>query len=138
MTRILIDVNVMLDVLLDRQPYTTPASEVWEAVETGRVHGYLSAHAITTVHYLNERVVGAKAARETTNALLSVFEVAAIDEGVVRSALVLGWRDFEDAVTAAAAQRARCAAIVTRNPKDFKKSPVRVLTPVEAAAWLGV
>jgi hypothetical protein len=56
---------------------------------------------------------------------------------VIRSALALGWRDFDDAVTAAAAQRARCSALVARNPRDFKKSPVRVLTPVEAAAWLG-
>jgi hypothetical protein len=57
---------------------------------------------------------------------------------VMRAALALRWDDFEDAVTAAAAQRARCAAIVTRNPKDFKGSPVRVVTPAEAAAWLGV
>jgi predicted nucleic acid-binding protein len=138
MTRLLLDVNLVLDVLLDRQPHAGAAADVWTAVETGRARGFLSAHAITTVHYLNGRSVGAKAARDTTDALLSVFEIAAVDEGVVRSALALKWCDFEDAVTAAAAQRARCSAIVTRNPRDFKGSPVRVLTPVEAAAWLGV
>ena len=137
MTRLLLDVNLVLDVLLNRGPHASPASEVWEAVETGRARGFLSAHAITTVHYLNAKAVGAKAATETTNAMLSVFEVASVDDGVIRSALALGWRDFEDAVTTAAAQRARCSALVTRNPRDFKKSPVRVLTPVEAAAWLG-
>ena len=137
MTRLLLDVNLVLDVLLNRGPHVSAASEVWEAVETGRARGFLSAHAITTVHYLNAKAVGAKAAIETTNALLAVFEVAAVDDGVIRSALALGWRDFEDAVTSAAAQRARCSALVTRNPRDFKKSPVRVLTPVEAAAWLG-
>jgi predicted nucleic acid-binding protein len=138
MTRLLLDVNLILDVLLNRRPHEAFASDVWAAVETGRARGYLSAHAITTVHYLNARAVGAKAARKTTDALLSVFEVAAVDDGVIRAALALGWRDFEDAVTAAAAQRARCSAIVTRNPRDFPRSPVRVLTPVEAAAWLGV
>lgn len=138
MTRILLDVNLVLDVLLDRAPHAGRASDIWTAVETGRAQGFLSAHAVTTVHYLNTKAVGARSARDTTDALLSVFEVAPVDEAVMRSALALGFRDFEDAVTAAAAQRARCAAIITRNPRDFRKSPVRVLTPAEAAAWLSV
>jgi predicted nucleic acid-binding protein len=137
-TRILLDVNLVLDVLLDRAPHSAAASAVWTAVELGRVDGLLSAHAVTTIHYLNARAVRASVARDTTDALLSVFGIAAVDEGVVRSALALGWKDFEDAVTAAAAARARCAAIVTRNPHDFKGSSVRVLTPTEAAAWLGI
>lgn len=138
MTRILLDVNLILDVLLDRGPHAAAASDIWCASETGRVQGFLSAHAVTTVHYLNTKAVGSKAARQTTDALLSVFEVAPVDEAVMRSALALDFADFEDAVTAAAAQRARCAAIITRNPRDFRRSPVRVLTPAEAAAWLDV
>ena len=57
------------------------------------------------------------AALETTDALLPAFEVAPVDETVT-------------------AQRARCVALVTANPRDFRGSPVRVLTPIEAAAWL--
>lgn len=111
---------------------------MWAAIEEGRVDGLLSAHAVTTIHYLNAKAVGPAMASETTDALLSVFGVAAVDEGVIRTANALGWSDFEDAVTAAAAQRAKCAAIITRTPRDFSGSPVRVLTPAEAAAWLGV
>jgi predicted nucleic acid-binding protein len=136
MKRVLLDVNVVLDVLLDRQPFAGAASAVWGAVEEGRAVGLLSAHALTTLHYLNAREVGPGAARDTTEALLSVFDVAAVDGGVLNAALALGWSDFEDAVTAAAARRARCDAIVTRNPGDFKGSPVRLLAPTEAAAWL--
>jgi len=136
--RLLLDVNVVLDVLLDRGPFVSAASAVWSAVEEGRAVGMLSAHAVTTLHYLNGRAAGERTARDTTEALLSVFEVAALDGAVVNAALALGFRAFEDAVTAAAARRARCDAIVTRNPKDFKGSPVKVLTPAEAVAWLDV
>ena len=136
MKRLLIDINVILDVLLDRAPHADAASEVWGSVEDGRVVGLLSSHAITTIHYLNAREVGSRRARRTTDALLSVFDVAPVDRQVLLSALALGWSDFEDAVTAAAAQRAKCDALVTRNPKDFKGSPVRVLTPVEVLPWL--
>jgi predicted nucleic acid-binding protein len=137
MRRLLVDVNVVLDVLLDRTPFAASASAVWAAVERGEVDGLLSAHAVTTLHYLNARAVGSRMARETTEGLLSVFDVAAVDDLVLKAALALGWTDFEDAVTAAAARRARCDALVTRNPKDFANSPVRVLTSSEAAAWLG-
>ncbi|MDP2319633.1 MAG: hypothetical protein Q8O42_09885 [Acidobacteriota bacterium] len=54
----------------------------------------------------------------------------------ISNALSLNWTDFEDAITAAAAKRAKCEALVTRNPGDFKGSAVRVLTPSEALAWL--
>ena len=138
MKRLLIDVNLILDVLLDRRPHAAAASSVWSAIEEGRADGLLSAHAVTTIHYLNARAVDSRTARDTTAALLSVFSVAAVDEGVIRTAVAFGWKDFEDAVTAAAAQRARCAAIVTRNPQDFAQSPVKVLTPVEAVAWLNL
>jgi predicted nucleic acid-binding protein len=136
MRRILLDVNVMLDVLLDRQPFADAASAVWAFAERGVVAGFLSAHAVTTIHYLNARAVGSTAAGETANALLTVFDVAPVDRAVLDSALAFGWEDFEDAVTTAAAKRAQCDAIVTRNPKDFPRSPVRVLTPVEVVAWL--
>jgi len=136
MRRLLIDVNVVLDVLLDRRPFADSSSAVWAAVEHGEAEGLLSAHAVTTLHYLNARAVGARAARETTEALLSVFNVAGVDEAVLASALALNWPDFGDAVTAAAARKAKCDAIVTRNPRDFAKSPVRVLAPSEAVAWL--
>jgi len=136
MKRILLDVNVVLDVLLARRPFAAAASSVWAAVEHGRAAGFLSAHAVTTLHSLSARESGARQALDTTEALLSVFDVAAVDGAVLNAALALGWKDFEDAVTAAAARRARCEALVTRNPRDFKGSPVRVLTPSEAAAWL--
>ena len=137
MKRLLVDVNVVLDVLLDRAPHADAASQVWGAVENGEAEGFLSAHAVTTLHYLNARAVGSKMARETTDGLLSVFEVAPVDERVLSAALGLGWKDFEDAVTAAAARRATCDVLVTRNPRDFKRSPVRVMAPAEAIAWIG-
>lgn len=135
--RVLLDVNVILDVLLNRRPHVEASSAVWSAIEEGRADGMLSAHAVTTLHYLNARAVGQPLARETTEALLSVFSVAAVDEAVLGAAAALGWADFEDAVTAVAARRARCDAIVTRNPKDYPRPTVRVISPAEAAALLG-
>ncbi len=134
MSKILVDINVVLDVLLDRKPHAGPSAALWAAIETGRAEGVLAAHAVTTIHYLVRKERGASKARRTVVTLLRVFGIAAVDEDVVRQALQFSWPDFEDSVTASAAQAAGCDAIVTRDPRGFPNSPVQVLTPEAAVA----
>ena len=136
MKRILFDTNVVLDVLLDRQPYVEASATAWAAVETGVAEGMLAAHAVTTIHYLVRKERGNAKARRIVSAILRVFGVAAVDAAVLQEALELPWPDFEDAVTAAAARAAGCEFIVTRDPKGFRGSPVRSLTPEAATPLL--
>ena len=133
--KVLVDANVVLDVLLDRQPHFAASAAVWSASETGVAQGLLSAHAVTTIHFLIRKEQGAAKARQALNLLLRVFGVARVDEGIVREAFELHLSDFEDSVTAVAALRAGCDLIVTRDPKGFRGSLVSVLAP-EAAAPL--
>jgi len=86
MRHVLLDVNIVLDVLLDRNPHSAAASHIWSSIEMGRAEGLLSAHAVTTIHYLNTRSTSAAMASDTTDALLSVFDVAPVDEHVLREA----------------------------------------------------
>jgi len=132
MKRILFDVNVVLDVLLDRKPHVEASAAAWASVETGMAEGLLAAHAVTTIHYLVRKETGAAKARGIMSAILRVFGIAAVNSAVLQEALQLSCSDFEDAVTAAAARLAGCDYIVTRDPKGFRGSPVRPLTP-EAA-----
>jgi len=136
MKRVLVDVNVVLDVLLDRQPHVEGSAAVWAAIETGSCEGLLAAHAVTTIHYLIRKELGAARAKRTVSAMLRVFRVALVDTVVIQHALELPLPDFEDAVTAAAAQLAGCDYIVSRDPKGFRGSPVRCLTPETAAPLL--
>ena len=129
MTRVLFDINIVLDVLLDRKPYVEASAAAWAAVETGISEGVLAAHAVTTIHYLVRKEMSAAKARRTVSAILSVFGVAPVDGAVIQEALQLSLSDFEDAVTAAAARLAGCNYIVTRDPRGFRGSPVRSLTP---------
>jgi predicted nucleic acid-binding protein len=132
MTKVLLDTNVILDVLLDRQPHAEASSAVWVIVETGRLNGMISAHAVTTLHYLIRRELGPAKSKRTMGEILNVFAVAPVDGTVIRDALTMPSADFEDSVTAAAAKNAACWCIVTRDPKGFRGSGVLCLTP-EAA-----
>ena len=135
MKKILLDINVILDILLDRRPHAEASAVVWMAIETRQAKGWVAAHGLTTVHYLVRKARGAAAARRTVESIMTVLDVARVDQAVIRRALALGWTDFEDAVTAAAAESAHCDLIVSRDPKGFSESPVRTMTP-EAASPL--
>ena len=136
MKRVLIDTNVVLDVLFERKPHLAASAAVWDAVESGGAEGYLAAHAITTIHYLDQKQLGPRRAKRVITGLLQVFEVAAVDGSVLRDALQHEAHDFEDAVSEAAARATGCEAIVTRDPKGFRTAGLPVLTPETAAPLL--
>ena len=126
------DTNVLIDVLLERAPFAEAARQLWAAVETGRAAGVIAAHALTTVRYLVSESKGPASARGVVALVARVFGVATVDAAVVRRALELEFKDFEDAVCAAAADHARCDLIVTGNGKDFGGSPVTAVDPITA------
>jgi predicted nucleic acid-binding protein len=131
---VLVDTNVVLDVLLDREPHAVGSRRLWAALEASRGRGMLAAHALTTVHYLVSQARGPRTAREVVGLLMQVFEVAPVDGAVAKRALQLDFADFEDAVSAAAAEASGCGLVATRNAKDFKGSPVLAVDPLAAAA----
>jgi predicted nucleic acid-binding protein len=134
--RFLLDLNVVLDVLFDRAPHVGEAAALWQAAKEGKLHGLIPAHGVTTIDYLVRHEKGGDFARQALLDLLNVFEIAAVDDAVIRRAASLGWTDFEDCVVAAAAEAASCEAIVSRNPSHFRRSAVPVLTPKAALGVL--
>jgi predicted nucleic acid-binding protein len=128
---VLFDTNVILDVLLKREPFYPAASQLLAAVEREEIQGYLGATTVTTLFYLMAKTLGKNAAEENLHLLLRLFSVAAVNQTVVETALDSAFVDFEDAVLYAAAAQAGCNAIVTRNVKDFKASRVPVYAPEE-------
>ena len=129
--KILLDTNIVLDVLMDRMPFSDTAVELFSKVETGAIIGYLCGTTITTVYYLASKILGAARAQEETKKLLSLFEVAPVNRLVLESALVVDFHDFDDAVIHEAACHVGADAIITRNLKDFKKSRISVYTSDE-------
>ena len=130
------DLDVVLDVLLDRAPSAEAASALWAAVETDKARGLVTAHAATTIHALMKRSRGGAFADRAVADLLAVFNVARVSEAVLTAALSLRLAAVDDAISAAAAASARSDLLVTRDPTRFRGSPVEVVSPGEALARL--
>jgi len=136
--RVLLDLNIILDVLMSREPHLTNAARIWALAETGQVDGMVAGHSLTTLFYLYRKQGSPEKAYHALHQLLRVFQVAGIDQAVIEQASALAWRDFEDAVQFAAAVQAGCQYLVTRNPGDFPNQDLTVIQPADfLALWAG-
>lgn len=117
--KLLFDINVLLDVLLQRDPWAEPAATLLSKVERGEAAGFVPGHTITTIHYVVSRARDRQSAAEAVTDLLRFLEVVPIEKADFHQALILPTGDFEDAVQAAAALKIGADYIVTRDEKGF-------------------
>ncbi len=134
--RVLFDIDVIFDVLLQREPFVANAATLLNAVELGQIHGYLAPHAVTTIHYLVAKHLGQAGAREVVARLLRLFDIAIAGRVVFDTATQSKIRDFEDAVQTEYVLHLGLAAIVARNLDDYRAAGVIVYSPDEVVAWL--
>ena len=134
--KVMLDTNVILDVLLDREPYSEDASRILALVEQSNIAGFVCATTITTIYYLLSKALGAKDANRHVKSLLALFTIAPVSRIVLEGALDAKFDNFEDAVIHESAFHAGAKCIVTRNIRDFKKSRLPVLSPGEFMAML--
>jgi predicted nucleic acid-binding protein len=133
----LVDTNVILDILLDRRPHSTIATQILALIETSQVEGLLCATTITTIDYLLSQSLTRTESRRHLTKLISLFDIAPVNRAVIDGALCSRVTDFEDAVLDQAAHHAGADAVITRNTKDFLHSAVKALDPKEFLAQLG-
>jgi len=134
--KVLFDTNVMLDVLLAREPHAAVAARLFALVDSERIDGAVSATTVTTVAYVATKAVGGKQAKKLLRQLLDLFAVAGVDRQVLEGALRLDFEDVEDAVIHEAARAWGAAGIVTRNGRDFARASLPVFDPAELLAAL--
>lgn len=134
MIRVLLDINVVLDVLANREPFAEDGEALLAKIEAGALRGYVAAHTVTTLHSLLSKHTGKAKARKILIDVLHLLQVVPVDEDRLRHALGLNWNDFEDAVQAACAEKAEVDYLVTRDKRGFKRSAVKTATPPEILA----
>lgn len=117
--KLLLDINVLLDVLLQRDPWAEPAANLLTRIERGEAEGFIGGHTLTTIHYVMSRARDRQVAAAAVTDLLRFLEVIPIEKMDFSQALVLPMEDFEDAVQAAAALKIGVDYIVTRDEKGF-------------------
>jgi predicted nucleic acid-binding protein len=133
---VLLDTNVVLDVLLNREPWVNDSAAAWRASDEGRIVGHITATSLTDIFYISKRLTNIEKARNAIRTCLDAFEVCAVGRDALERAESMSGDDFEDNLQIACAVIANLDAIVTRNREDFEAAPILLLSPFELTAKL--
>lgn len=125
--RVLIDTNVVLDFLQEREPFVENAARLFERIDAGEIQGFIAATTITNIYYIVRRAAGRAVAQDAITQVLSDLNICAVDLEVLEQALVLNFEDFEDAVQYACAVAYSVDAIVTRDAAGFANAEITVV-----------
>ena len=129
---ILVDTNVILDLLLKREPYSIAAQTIITKCAEREVIGYLAAHSIPNLFYILRKNYTQKERRKFIKNLCDIFRISDLNEEKIISAIENeDFTDFEDCLQEECAVEAMADYIVTRNPEDYKGSRVKVILPDE-------
>ncbi len=128
--RIVLDTNVILDVLLDRKPFTNDSlSAIQKAIEKGDIL-FFSASSVTDVYYVVRKLSQDKNyALESIKRLSNILSFAEVNEECLLAALNSKMNDYEDAVIDAVAESIKANLIITRNVDDFKNAKTAIMSP---------
>ncbi|WP_457602611.1 type II toxin-antitoxin system VapC family toxin [Nitratifractor sp.] len=130
--KVLLDTNIILDFLLEREPFASDARQIVAAIERGEIEeGYLCPTSVTTLHYLIAKAASVKTADEMIAKLLRLFRISQMDKTILLEAAERNGSDYEDSVIYTSALHTAVDAIVTRDAKGFKRSKVSTFTPSE-------
>ena len=129
--KLLIDANILLDVLQNREPFVGASSAVWKLCETERAEGYVSALTVAKLVYVMRKELDPGRTEMVLNSLSLIFSFTDLTPADLARAAAARWGDFEDAVQSVTAERIGADRIVTRNIRDFAGSKVAASTPAE-------
>lgn len=128
----MIDTNVILDVLIKRQPFYEQSRRILELCESNALQGFVTASSITDIFYLVRKSThSTETAYECLGALFDILKVLPVTNDNVISAYSIRAHDFEDCLLAVCAKSNGCAYIVTRNQTDFKGFDIPAVSPDE-------
>ena len=132
MRRVFIDTNILLDLLLERQPWVQQASVLFSMADRKELDLLCCSLSFSTAVYLMHRLKYSRKEIITKLTIVkSLCTVTTVDSSVIDRVLQSDISDLEDGMQYYSALAANAEAIVTRNEKDYALSNIPVLSPTE-------
>ncbi len=133
MRHVFVDTDVILDMILERQPFFLDAARLFMRIQDKEVIGSVSSLVFSNLFYILRKQLSKPEAFSALRKLRLLVEVLPVDSAVIDKALASSFTDFEDAIQYYAAEARGADAVITRNKGDFKHARLPVFT---AGEWL--
>ena len=129
--KILIDTNIIIDVLANREGFAEHAAQLFRLCEVGQVQGHVYALSIANIVYIMRKELDHSKIEEIIEKIDAIFTIVDMKADDLKKAMALPFDDYEDALQSVCASRIKAVYIVTRNLKDFKNSKIPAIKPAE-------
>ncbi|HXH11302.1 MAG TPA: PIN domain-containing protein [Alphaproteobacteria bacterium] len=133
--RILVDVNVYIDVMTKRTNWEESLRVLNLVRRSPEIEGWTSALTVPLLYFFRLRVADERRARADAQAVVQGFRLVPLGEEILHQALASALPDFEDNIQLASAEAIPADHVITRNKKDFQPAQISILTPEE---WLAL
>jgi predicted nucleic acid-binding protein len=131
MKKVLIDTNVVIDLLAQREHHFNSTSRLFTLASKKLISAYVTSLTLVTTHFIVSRELSEAETRKVIRKFKTIANVLDLKDGYINLALDSDFRDFEDAIQYHTALSNNLDAIITRNKRDFKKSCIPVFTTEE-------
>jgi len=121
--KVLLDTSVLLDLLLNRNPWAADMAAVWNAHRRSQIQAFLAAVAVPTVFYILRRQTDLATARTAVAGCLATLHIAPVDQTALLAAQAMPGSDFEDNLPIALAILTGVDLTITRDPRGFAHFP---------------
>ena len=137
--RVLVDTNVIIDYIANRNPFAGDAYRIFELCVHKKITGCVAAHTIINLFYILRKELSFDERKSVLKKICQVFTVVGVDRTTITSALDNDdFSDFEDCLQSECAKAFAAECIITRNAKDFTESDIMAISPKEFLAKLAL
>ena len=127
---VLIDTDVIIDFMIDREPFTKIAKEIIKKSQENKINAFLAAHSVTNIFYILRKIYSVSERKQRLMDLCKSISVVEIGHDVIFKALANSdFIDIEDCLQAECAIAAKADYIVTRNIKHYAHSVIPAILP---------
>ena len=134
MKKIFLDSDVLLDLLLDREPFIDDITEILEESLSSGIKLCVSPITVANINYIIGKLENQRKANTQRKKILKIVRVENVGQSIMDTASNSKFKDFEDAIQNYCAEESGHQIIITRNTKDYKESDLSILTPKEYLA----
>lgn len=121
--KVVLDNNVLLDLFLDRQPWSVEAASIWDAHHRGAIDACFAGFAVPTLFYVARRHAGKDAADAAIKLVLSTLTIVPLFVGDLVAAGSMPGSDFEDNLHIISAVRRGCIRLFCRDRRIGAEEP---------------
>lgn len=118
--RVLVDIDILLDILLDREPFVEDSVKLWELIESEQIEGYVTPTTINKIFDIGRKSVEAEIAWQALSDIRAIMIICPIDDRILEKASKYKLADFEFAIQLGCANILKIDYILTRKIAYFK------------------